>query len=769
MSRLGLETPVSPERSCGYCEKYDECDDPRKRWAFSCSRFKFDPLELEDVPAYDEAPAEIILDEPKVSARSNEKFLRSIERLIEADSRVPLVAPINEADVPIARNYIQWARGKDFLHLDPEPFAKHFQFGLLAFSEYCPHCSNKDYVYNIPKLHDISDIRQEVQELEYGVCPRCKRTQTEMILEGSLGSFRTVALLLGQRSSKSTWVGEHATTYMTHRMLTLPDPSRYFNLRADQLIHGTFVALDFTQVLEMWNPYLNTVTNAPWFENYRKLLAEAGNEMGRELYKQGEMSVLWRHKSFMAAPHAPDKRRLRGRTRFFTAPDELGLYDMNRRDKVKTSAEEIYESLNNSLATLQRKAVNMMRAGRNNIPMALNLCISSGMSDHDMMSKLVRASRDNPTIYGVKLPTWDVNPDYSKEDVEREFGHTNWKRDFGCIFGSNEESYFRTIDHLRDTIIPGRRSAALLRPRNTDIVGESGSVTRMLTADLEWRWHNDTVPKVMILDAGWRNNSYAMSVGHYEKSKEGIDAQDTVVVDLVGELIPRDDRDISYHGMLEHVILPVIDKMNVKLVVSDLWNSIFVMQEIERKKRIETILNYRVDYSAYTQFREETIAGLFRMPMAEVPIDQISELGMEDYRKAFFERPIAHMMYQAISCHDDGATVDKPTGGTDDVLRTMVLLRTILRDPDFNRRFVGHVDGQSNKVAYQAIPQKGVLVDHTLRSNRELVAGTRTSQGTSTQPAVPIAGIPQRRPGMGNGMILSPSTFGQSSFPLSRG
>ncbi len=31
--------------------------------------------------------------------------------------------------------------------------------------------------------------------------------------------------------------------------------------------------------------------------------------------------------------------------------------------------------------------------------------------------------------YRVRLSTWDINPDYTKEDVERELGYTSWKRD----------------------------------------------------------------------------------------------------------------------------------------------------------------------------------------------------------------------------------------------------------------------------------------------------------------------------------------------------
>lgn len=107
---------------------------------------------------------------------------------------------IDDGDMKRAKNYYDFSfniLGKD-VH---PPWAKQLWVGAMMFGEVCPCCSNKKWldINNVPKDYIAKEMPEHLVFLEYGVCPKCKRTKWELIKEYGLKNYLQLDNVLGQR------------------------------------------------------------------------------------------------------------------------------------------------------------------------------------------------------------------------------------------------------------------------------------------------------------------------------------------------------------------------------------------------------------------------------------------------------------------------------------------------------------------------------------------------------------------------------------------
>lgn len=310
------------KKSCIRCDHYIQCKDPHRSIIFFCDRFKstknsalqerhFLENALE-VPFATSTPSEFsgILsptDDPEMfdAYKSLVKVLDD-KRLVSPDIKIP------EGDFPEAPNFYTWCVGEQFLN--QKPFVMQALIGTKLFAEYCPDCSDVEWMdHGVKANTSLDKFTRRVALLEHGRCPHCQRTKLNFYRRKSLNPYWELALNAGQRSGKSAAFGMLAS-YLTHRMIKLERPNEVLGLLKANVLQGTFVALTFAQAKDtLWEPFYGHLLESPWFGSYHSMLDEAGHKSGEEVYRLKDTFVYYRHRRIQVYPAGPDKRVLRGR------------------------------------------------------------------------------------------------------------------------------------------------------------------------------------------------------------------------------------------------------------------------------------------------------------------------------------------------------------------------------------------------------------------------------------------------------------------------
>ena len=123
--------------------------------------------------------------------------------------------------------------------------------------------------------------------------------------------------IVTHNSSKSVTVGGLIGTYQLARFLSLPSPSKYFGLMANQMLHGTFTAITATQCYDtLWQAFKDRIDNSPWFAQYHDFLKGEASRLDKEaLYDTKDTYIWYGHKQLSFSYCGPDIRTIRGRTR----------------------------------------------------------------------------------------------------------------------------------------------------------------------------------------------------------------------------------------------------------------------------------------------------------------------------------------------------------------------------------------------------------------------------------------------------------------------
>ena len=545
---------------------------------------------------------------------------------------------------------------------------------VITLAEYCPNCSDTDYLFNRIRAEDsYGKFRKYVKLLEHGVCPCCSKDRRTLVRKHELRFFDELAVSAGQRSGKSALVAM-ISAYLLHRMLKLQNPNEVYGLMSSNVLHGTFVALTFGQAREnLWDPFYGNILESPWFKGYNSNLLDFSRKRGDELVKLKDNFINYKHRRLLIYPASPDKRILRGRTRWLGAIDELGWFDNEATSKkIKANANETYTSLGNSLRTLRSKAEKLMRQGFFNVPTAYFLNISSPSSARDKIMELVKKSQGSVKTYGIVKPTWELNPDVTRASLAEDFRRDPVvaMRDFGAQppLSSNPlislpETVMACVGDKRNFIEIG-----YARKRSPD-----GNYKRY--AKLK-RVRPSGMPSILAIDAGYSSNSFALCVGH---KRDNIPQ-----IDLVVEVQPAPGMPLSYRSIYDHLMRPLIEQRNIQVVVADRWNSLKLLSDIEADYGILTV-QHSLRYAEILMFREYMEDKELILPALPkgITMDDVLAFPAEEYPKCFEANPVGHLYLQLLTVQDTGSTVIKGERLTDDLARASMLATALLINEEY--------------------------------------------------------------------------------------
>ena len=255
---------------------------------------------------------------PQIAEIENELNLQSV--ILEAfrdahRNMAPRDLRIDDNDFPQAKNLFQWVTDDQFSGTNDAPYLEQLIWGVMLFAEFCPHCSDMEWLIHDHKVDDTyATFEKKVCMLEYGVCPSCGSRKSKMYRKGEINFYQELAVRAGQRAGKSLTVGTTLSPYIMHRYLKLQKPPAAFGLSNNTTFIGTFVAINYAQAKEaLWDYYYNAVSESNWFKGYHGMLKHYENQYGEHLMKFNDTFTAYRVRNLLIYPAGPDKRALRGR------------------------------------------------------------------------------------------------------------------------------------------------------------------------------------------------------------------------------------------------------------------------------------------------------------------------------------------------------------------------------------------------------------------------------------------------------------------------
>lgn len=607
---------------------------------------------------------------------------RTIREVVDSKILVPRDMKIDDSGIPVAKNIVEWCTKDKFSMINGErPYIEQIIWGIISFNEWCPRCTDVEYLFDTHKVDDTyRKLERKVAMLENGVCPHCHWGRSKLIAKGKMKLIQELAVCAGQRSGKSMSIAGYFAPYLTHRLLKLQNPNAVYGLKTGTMLHCTFVALTYAQAKDtLWQNFYATLTESAWFKEYHSMLNHYGDKYGEKLLKFNDTYVAYPCRGLMAYPAGPDKRVLRGRTRYFTAVDEVGYFDSNRdTKKVKDNAHEVCGALDRSLLTVRGAAESLLRDGHDDVYPGYAMNVSSPSHRNDMIMTLLRRAENSDTMYGAHRPTWEVNPTLPRNGATiREAFRTdplNAERDYGAIPPLASNPFLQNLSEIENCQGP-KSNPLTLRRRviNSKKRGES-----FTWAEVK-KCKKGKYPTMLALDAGYTNNSFSGAIGRYDDKLNG------VRVECLFEVIPELGAPLNHAKIFEELILPVMEARNVRIMLADRWNSIKLLQDAKlQRPELEVAAQHSLKYKDIFNIKTLIQQGTLIVPAIERgSFKECVEFDDEHYPMCFNNQPASHLLMQMATVKDTGKMIDKADGYTDDLFRATALLNWGLHEEEY--------------------------------------------------------------------------------------
>ena len=398
-------------------------------------------------------------------------------------------------------------------------------------------------------------------------------------------------------------------------------------------------------------------------------------ETGKELYQFKQVNGLYLrlfHRNLDLYSSGPAKRTLRGDTRFAAVTDELGLFPFNPDqsedgegdDRERANADEVHQSLSNSLTTVQGAIIAAREKGIQHLCQGINFNISSPFSWMDKICRLYLENNDNPNACCVKQPTWEITPMFPREHPTIVAAYRRNAKKAERDYGANPPKIGSDF-YQRESAL----ACFQIEPWY-GVAYEASSVHTVARAVRKYKSAKHP-PSILALDAGSTDNAFSLALSY----RMGGDIRVPVLI----EVVPQPGKVIHFPTMYQQIILPICKECNVKALLSDRWNSLQILQQAQDDVKDLKSQQYSVKMGDFTNVVSLVESGCLYLPKLDLDPGR-TEL-ITDYKRELRDHPADHLYLQMLTVQELGGTVTKgasPAGirYTDDLHRAMVLAVT---------------------------------------------------------------------------------------------
>ncbi len=615
-----------------------------------------------------------------------------VDKLAAANLNSSAIVVDEMNDLPKAANVVEWMNDPRFCNQDPPALPKSIECLLSVYEEFCPGCTDPKLlraltietvtpggsIKRFRKLDlrlptDISqgDILDRVALLNFGVCPRCKKTRRDFVQAGLFHNPLELVLVAGQRSTKTTTVVLGGWSYVVHRFLMVAQPARRFGIPRGQYLETFFTAITKEQAYKtLWKQAMMVYDNSPWFNQCASLLKAKGRELGVLLYQKEKTYVAFPGKNIACSYGPPDGASQRGRTRIFGAVSEWGWFakaGVDTRKKIRANEDDIYTAVVNSLLTVRSGCARLREGDWFDAPNAPMFNEGSPLDEQDKGMRLLREGEESPRVICRHYSTFEFNFNLKPEDIVSPApGTPEFERDYLARPPMASNPLFEDPKKVDAAVDPGRLQG-LSYTVETLIQDVNGKASGFLWAQPNG-WPTDRfAPRVLAIDAGETQNSFGLVLIRVDPGLRSI-------VEGVVEIIPDKEQHVHFPHMLDKFILPLCEKLSVRFLVWDRWQSTEAIQ----RARLRGINADRRSLrpAEFLEFKQRVLAGRLRLPMPEVDVKKL--VSKDPKRGAPF--PVARLVLQCQTVRKIGQRVEKPLNGTDDIFRALVLADTVAEE-----------------------------------------------------------------------------------------
>ena len=206
--RLGDEEKANIVFNCASCQRWAVCHDSKKSVMYKCSRYReavIDGSSIEELLSMENLELEfdrmnsVREEDFNFTAQDEETIEEMIAKVISSNVPVPPDLRIDDREIPLAKNLMEWLFDSRFGQQSQPPFPRQIEIGSRLFGDICPRCSDMDWLDTMPVDTPIGKIRDKLTFLNYGRCPKCKVTRGELYLAEEIENYYGIIGLAGQR------------------------------------------------------------------------------------------------------------------------------------------------------------------------------------------------------------------------------------------------------------------------------------------------------------------------------------------------------------------------------------------------------------------------------------------------------------------------------------------------------------------------------------------------------------------------------------------
>jgi hypothetical protein len=539
-----------------------------------------------------------------------------------------------------APNIIQWVTGVEYWNV-PTTFQHSRQYQLLRdfFNLRCKNCNSQDLdaidcwgkgreYLESEVLLEWSDTHQDF------VCPKCGNTLSEYVDDGVVDIYNEALIIAGMRSGKS-FFGAHMGGYVEHILRVISARGgrnaipRYLGQALGETFEVSFAASTATQSKDtIYAKYRSMRNGSPWIERAVKyvkdLEAKQVGTTGLWSYRELDNQIRDEYLQVRFNSLSSNSAGVAGKTRIFSAIDELSRLSTSES---KTSAQELYRVLNQSLKTVRASV------RRLNLPpmfgLMLNVTSPIALDDAAMLLHGKVKNGELKKTFCWKGATWEFNPFLTPDDFIEEYAKdpVGAERDFGAnppnaatpLF-DNPLRFWKCVDSLRT---PSVTFNTIYR---TDTTGK-----KYIGASVDKLAYNWRDPLYIFCDAGHTFDCFSIVGAHAEYVAEdhynnnmrvfsgndvrvpnagthitklpsavdsplsqGLSAANSfrtisptgenlgrliTVVDFVWRIIPSKEREVYFNSIID-IIKSIKEKRKILTVAFDQWQSVNLIQAI---------------------------------------------------------------------------------------------------------------------------------------------------------------------------------------------
>ncbi len=522
---------------------------------------------------------------------------------------------------PRAKNVIDWVTNPQFLgRFTLYDYPRQYQILRDSYELLCPNCNNS---WKAGDCWDrtVYDMQSDVL-LEYGICPKCGVTRSELRDQGRIEEIEEVITIIGMRSGKTTTVGSYDSTYIAHRYMTLKDPISYFGVDRSVILEAGFFASSEKQTEEtVWGYFQATLLATEWYQRYISGLKEFSEKLHlpwESVYKHLSTSIKIVPQSIQFVRYHSNAATTAGRTRFLVAIDEMGMF------KSETS-DEIYSIPNASLKTLISHAHTKYTEKDNDVPPVRMLETGSPgpNPETDPLEHRYIAATTLPlrAVYAVRYATWEANRFITRESLQNEFlsNPALAEQQYGAKALPSGSKFFseRLLDQAFSTQErPGIYWSLLVRPHQSEL--ETVYYHQALLNQINLGTTDG--PLLIVGDAGKTRDRFALAIirtiGTGSASFCRVEGLIQIIPGIVDTPHGKRQTEVFYP-----CVLPIIKSLHelckVSFVLFDRWDSTMLVQQI-REMGIPA-MTHNTTKDDYKLARGEFMAGRVRIPCMVAP------------------------------------------------------------------------------------------------------------------------------------------------------